>query len=71
MEYKITECSNYHLAIEFKSYYNIGFIEYWKGGKVIYTNIFENELSTSLIKKIIRISKRNIFLYKLGLLKRR
>lgn len=68
MKYKITEVSNKHLLIEFS---NVGFIEYWKGNKVIYTNIFRGGIQTSLIKKIIRVSKKYVFLYELGLLKKR
>lgn len=68
MKYRIIEVSNKHLVIEFD---NFGFIEYWKGNKVVYTNIFENGMQNSFIKKIIKISKRYIFLYKLGLLKMR
>lgn len=66
MKYKITEVSDKHLVIQFEHF---GFIEYWKGYKTIYTNIFEQGLVMKDIKKIMKIFKRNLFLYKIGLFK--
>lgn len=68
MKYKITEVSDNHLVIQFEYF---GFIEYWKVYKTIYTNIFEQAIVEKYAKKIMKIFKRTLFLYKIGLLKRR
>jgi len=68
MKYKITEVSDKHLVIQFKFF---GFIEYWKVNKAIYSNIFRSGLPVKYMNKTIRIFKRILFLYKIGLLKRR
>ena len=68
MKYKITEVSDNHLVIQFEYF---GFIEYWKVYKTIYTNIFEQAIVEKYAEKIMKIFKRTLFLYKIGLLKRR
>lgn len=66
MKYKITKVSDKHLVIEFEHF---GFIEYLKDYKTICTNIFKQGLAMKDIKKIMKIFKRNLFLYKIGLFK--